>query len=414
MSVHAGTILHVGGNNVIDRIQSAGLGDANIPIETIREVGNRLVVDKVPGEPDFTFSMESLDMSTDLMALLTGKVGAQAAASPPGAADPAGTAYDWADCGYINIASPWKDPDTGAVGNIIAGHLVPGYYPTRISYRFGTTDNAAVTLDLAGGSFFYGGFAPVEEYGNGDGVQVAFVTADPTVHYRRGGAAGTLFRDVFGVIVGKKLLIEGVDFTVTGGNGTPATITFAVAPANGALIRWVYFTSAPKTYPQAVHADTILKPGAVRGRNIKVYLGAGGARARVASIQSVDLEATIDGTPERELGSEDVVGRTVNGTDASGTINVRSRDANAFLALLAKVTAVPVTEVYGFFNQNTLPLTIQIEDPKTGNIIKTLVVDQAQFQPPGTPARVNSPTDFGFRWQALNGTFREVKGAFAP
>jgi hypothetical protein len=28
------------------------------PIETIREIGNDLVVDKVPGEPDFTFSME--------------------------------------------------------------------------------------------------------------------------------------------------------------------------------------------------------------------------------------------------------------------------------------------------------------------------------------------------------------------
>jgi hypothetical protein len=59
MSVHAGDILHVGGNNVIDRIQSAGLGDVNLPIETIREVGNREVVDKVTGEPDFTFTLES-------------------------------------------------------------------------------------------------------------------------------------------------------------------------------------------------------------------------------------------------------------------------------------------------------------------------------------------------------------------
>jgi hypothetical protein len=47
MSVHAGDILTVGGNNVIDRIQSAGLGDVRLPIETIREVGNREVVDKV-------------------------------------------------------------------------------------------------------------------------------------------------------------------------------------------------------------------------------------------------------------------------------------------------------------------------------------------------------------------------------
>ena len=68
MSVHAGSILTVGGNNVIDRIQSAGLGDVRLPVETIREVGNRLVVDKVPTEPDFTFTMESWDVSTDMMA----------------------------------------------------------------------------------------------------------------------------------------------------------------------------------------------------------------------------------------------------------------------------------------------------------------------------------------------------------
>src|SRR3954466_10741472 len=124
MSVHAGSILTVGGANVIDRIQSAGLGDVRIPIETIREVGNRLVVDKIPGEPDFTFTMESLDVSTDIMALLTGKVGAQAEpAGAPGAADAAGTEYKWLDAtGCLNVTSPWKDAVNDAAGNIIAGH----------------------------------------------------------------------------------------------------------------------------------------------------------------------------------------------------------------------------------------------------------------------------------------------------
>src|SRR3954464_14800740 len=114
MSVHAGTIIHVGGANVIDRIQSAGLGDVRLPIETIREVGNELVVDKVPGEPDFTFTMQSLDVSTELMAFLTGKVGARGSANPPGGSDPVGTEYKWEDCEFVSIASPWKDPTTGS------------------------------------------------------------------------------------------------------------------------------------------------------------------------------------------------------------------------------------------------------------------------------------------------------------
>jgi hypothetical protein len=90
MSVHAGSILTVGGNNVIDRIQSAGLGDVNDHPDRDDPRGRQpLVVDKIPGEPDFTFTMESLDVSTDVMAWLTGKVGALAEpAGAPGAADP--------------------------------------------------------------------------------------------------------------------------------------------------------------------------------------------------------------------------------------------------------------------------------------------------------------------------------------
>jgi hypothetical protein len=414
MSVHAGTILHVGGANVIDRIQSAGLGDVNIPIETIREVGNYLVVDKVPGEADFTFSLESLDMGTDFMAFLTGKVGALAANSPPGSADPAGTQYKWEDVSFVNVVSPWKDPDTGSSGDITAGHLVPGYLPTRLTYRFGATDNATMTADLAGGEFYYGNFAPVEEFAQGDGIQTAFITTDPTEHYRVGGAAGTAFKDVFGVIVGRKVMIQDVDYTVTGGDDTVATITFAVPPKVTDLVRFSYFTSAAKAYPQTVHADTLVKPAAVRGRNIKVYLGAGGQRARVASVQTVDLEASLETDVERELGSAEIVGRTINGTDCTGTLTVRSKDSDAFLALLAKVTGVAPDEVFGYFNINTIPLTIQVENPKSGTILKTIVVDQAQFQPPGTPARVNTPTDFAIRFGSQNGTFREVKGAFAP
>jgi hypothetical protein len=412
MSVHAGSILTVGGANVIDRIQSAGLGDATVPIETIREVGNQLVVDKVPGEPDFTFTLESLDVSTDIMALLCGKTGAQAEpGGAPGAADAAGTEYKWVDAGYINITSPWKDAINDAAGNIVAGHLIPAYYPTRVRYAFGVTDFATQTVELGGGAFYYAKAAPVEEFGTGDALKTAFVTADTTVQHRLGGSGGTTFRNVFGVLVNGSPQIEGVDYTVAVAADI-ATITFAVAPPVGALVRYAYFTAAAKAYPQAVHASTITKPGAVRGRNIVVMLGTGGTRQRLASAQSFELEATCDTEVERELGSEDPVGRTVNGRDCTGTLTVRSKDAPAFIALLSKITGVADDEVFGYLNQNTIPLEIQIQNPKNpGEILKTLYVSDAIFQMPGTPARVNAPTDFSLRWDSQEGTFSEFKGA---
>jgi hypothetical protein len=407
MSVHAGTILTVGGNNVIDRIQSAGLGDVRLPIETIREVGNRLVVDKIPGEPDFTFTLESLDVSSDLMAWLTGKTGAIASGSAPGSGDPVGTSYDWTTCGFTNIISPWKDATTGSAGTIQAGHIVPGYYPNRLRYRFGVTDNATQEVELGGGSFYYGGFAPVEQYGTGTGP---FTTSDNTVHHRLGGVDGTTFRDVFGVIVDGVLQTAGVDYVVTGGNGSPAVITFQTGhvPGAGAAVRFCYFTAAAKAYPQTVHASAIVKPGAVRGRNIVIKING----TRLGGVQSFELEATIDGEVEREMGNDEIVGRTVNGTDVTGTIVVRSKDATAFLALLSSVTGVSTTEVIGFFNQNPVTLEVQIQNPKDpGSILKTLYVADAIFQVPGTPARVNTPTDFSITWDSRDGTFLEYKGA---
>lgn len=419
MSVHAGTILHIGGANVIDRIQSAGLGDVRLPIETIREVGNELVVDKVPGEQEFTFTMESFDASTDLMAFLTGKVGAAASASPPGGADIDGTTYAWEDVRTVNITSPWKDASTGSAGAVSAGHIIPGYFPTRIRYRFGVTDNATQEAELTGGSFYYALHAPVEDFAEGDGADTTFVTSLNAVGHRIGGGTATEYRFVYGVIVDDTLQIEDVDYTVSGGSiDTPAnvTITFATAPADGAQIRFCYFTDEAQAWPRSRHADPTVKPGAVRGRNIKIYLGSGGSRQRVASVQAMELEATTETEVEREMGSEEIVGRTINGRDCTGTITVRSRDAEAFIALLSKVTGVATDEVFGYQNTGyTIPLTVQITNPKdAGTVIKTLAVDDAIFQPPGTPARVDTPTDFAIRFDSQDGTFREVKGEYAP
>jgi hypothetical protein len=96
-------------------------------------------------------------------------------------------------------------------------------------------------------------------------------------------------------------------------------------------------------------------------------------------------------------------------------VTIRSKDAAAFLGLLSKVTGVAADEVFGFLNQTSLPLDVQIENPRSpGTILKTLRVSDAIFQPPGTPARVNTPTDFAIRFESQNGTFSEIKGAATP
>lgn len=416
MSINAGTILTLAGNNVIDRLQSAGLGDVNVPVDTIREVGNELVVDKITQDPDFTFTMESLDVSTDMMAWLTGASGDAASGHAPGYADPDGTEYKWEETTrFLNIVSPWKDPASHAAGDVEAGHIVPGYYPTQISYRFGVTDNATQQVELSGGTFYYGKFAPVEQEEAGDGSTVAFATDDPAIHYREGGKDGTSFNSVFGVIVDGVLQTKDIDYAVTGGAdgpaGATATVTFTVAPANGAVIRFAYFTSAAQSFPQATHASAVVKPGAVRGRNICVKIGS--AEVRIGGVQAAELTATIDGEVEREFCNTEPVGRTVNGTDCNGSITVRSKDVAAFFSVMKTITGCDTDkEVIGWLNDNPQALLIEIQNPKNpAQILKTLYVKDAKFQVPGTPARVNSATDFQISWSAVDGTFSEFKGA---
>jgi hypothetical protein len=48
-----------------------------------------------------------------------------------------------------------------------------------------------------------------------------------------------------------------------------------------------YFTTAAKAYPQAVHASNIVKPGAVRGRNIVVSSGRRQPRQRLSGVQTL-------------------------------------------------------------------------------------------------------------------------------
>lgn len=412
MSVQAGTILHIGGNNVLDRIQSAGLGDVRVPTEIIREVGNEKVVDKIPGDPDFTFTLETLDVTTEVEAWLAGGVGAAASGSAPGASDPDGTAYVFSQFGFVNIPSPWKDPKTGSAGTVVAGHLIPGYYARRIRYRFGVSENSTETVELAGGSFYYAAHAPVEDYFTGAGPHTTTRVAVP---HRKGGYEGTEYKGVFGVTVDGVLQSEGTDYTVSALTSTPATVTVTFTatsqPASGAQVKFVYFTTHAEAYPQARHASTVVKPAAVRGRHICVYLGSGGARQKVGAIQTFELEASQDTTTDRELCSEEVSGFTVTGRDVTGTMVVRSKTADDFIDLLAKVTNVPSDEVIGYLNNYQIPLEVQILNPRNpAEVIKTLYVEDAKFQPPGSNPRVNTPTDFSFAWESATGDYTVIKG----
>jgi hypothetical protein len=415
MAIRGGQILHLGGSaTVIDRLQSVG-ADVNIGSDTIREVGNYLNVDKVKQDPEVTFSMESFDVSTEAEALLSNRL-------DDANADADGTEYLFSEMGALNIISPWKDEAAGSAGTIDGGVILPGYYCSRASYRFGVDDNAGVTFELAGSDQYLARFVPQNERFTGNGASASFTTTASAVRHRVGGYDSGEMKYVLGVVLNGNTQVEGSDFTVTpsaGGAAEVMTVTFATTPATNAKIEVAYFASGvTASFPQTIHPDAVTKPAAVRGRDIKAYvhLPASGyeasGRVRLPGIQSVTVDAQKQTTLEREMGTLLPIGRTVESTDVTGDMGVHPAGQTAFFKLMRQITGVDAVEVVGILNDFPIGLEIEILNPKDrSQTLKTLFIEDAKFQVPGTPARAGAVVDFSINWESAEGELKVYKGA---
>lgn len=417
MSIPAGSILTVAGLNVVDRLQDAGLQNPKVPTETVRETGNNLVVGKVLTEADFTFQLTSWDTNCDMMALLLGKLGV--IGEGPSAKDAAGTVYDWEDVGFVNIASPWKTDTGTAGGDIGSGVIIPAYFPTALSYKFGVKAMAEQAVTLRGGAFFmnYGGY-PIEETAAGTGAATTFETKEPANVLRIGGHGSTEYQHVFGVMVNGVIQIPGVDYVEEEGavpeavgGMTQVKIKFAVAPPNEAVVRYMYFSTTAHKLDQTVHESTLISPAAVRGRDIDLYLGAPGEMVKIHGCQDYSLAASIAGEIQREMGTYDPIGFSTTGTDTNGSVTLEPQTQEKFYEVLAEMIGIDKSEVMGYVNQYPVPLTAAIQNPaKRGEILKSIYVPDAIFQTPGSTVKVNTVSQFPITWEGLEGTFREIKG----
>jgi hypothetical protein len=413
MALRGGQILHLGGSaTIVDRLQSAG-ADVNIGTD-IRETGNYLNVDKVTQDPEITFSMEGFDVSTEIEALMNGD-------TTGGSADPDGTEYLFSETKSIHIISPWKEEATGSAGTVDGGVVYPGYACTRASYRFGVSDNAGETFELSGSDEYYARFVPVNEEFTAGGASATFTTTSSAVLHRVGGYSSNENKYVLGVLLDSVIQVEGSDFTVTpsaGGNAEIATVTFTTIPTAGQKVQLAYFSAtAVASFPNTINPTTLVKPGAVRGRDIRVslVLPASGYEAsgtvRLPGIQSVTADASKTTTQEREMGTLLPIGRTTESIDVTGDMGVHPAGQTAFFRLLRQMTGVASAEAVGVLNDFPVGLKIEILNPKDRTeILKTLFVEDAKFQVPGTPARAGAVVDFTIRWESKSGELHVFKG----
>lgn len=390
MAVKAGQIIHVGNGNVlIDRIQTAGPGQLNIPTERIRELGNDKSVAVVRDIPDLQFSLNSFDVSTEIEQLLCG------VSSIPGGG------LDLATCVPLDVASQFKagllatDPTL-----VTASVALPFLYAESVSYRFGIRDNASQQISLRGDSIYYNpGPAFVQSVAGTGTAGQTVVTSHPAF-----AAAQADGRRVLSVEAGDQRLTFGVDYTesygaVTGGAAVTTVTLTAAVPADK-NVRIVYSSPFAVNYDQSVHPDTAVKPAAVKGRDIEVYVGGydpadipGSQVNKAKSVQSVQLDWRVTLDKDEEFGNRYSIAQDFDIPDVTGTVSIKPRDIDSLMATIRQITGN--TDVHKSMGPDTaveLPLDVVIKHPDTGAVLKRLHVDDARFSVPGFTGQVQQKT----------------------
>lgn len=399
MSVKAGQILHDANGFVVDRIQTGGVGSTNIPEEKIYELGNFKTVATVRDIPDLSFDLESLDVSTEIESLILFR-------DPTTTSE--GDEFDFGESIPLDIISPFKAGQN--LYNVLKGVIVPYLTLESVTYRFGLQANATEQFTFRGDAVYYTPGSPYYEEYTHDGVEDTYSLAHTAIAYEEAGDTIHVLAACYVNTDGTYgRLFYGQDYTDT---TTNFTLLDPSAIPSGAKIRVVYGSTTAATYPQSVHEDVSVKPAAVRGKDIDVYVGNedGSVFTRWTSVQSFEVTRRLNLDNDSEFGNHHFVAQDYDTADVTGSISIRPRNPDDLFDKINQVANVPSNEVVGLQTSVGLPVELRVRDPETGVLLKTLYIPDARFQTPGIQGRVQQKTEVTFNFTSDGGTLLVYSG----
>ncbi len=396
MAIKAGQILHDINGTVVNRIQSAGPGNINIPEEKVNELGNFESVCTIRDIPDLSFDLESLSVSTEIESLLTNR-------SPAAAVDM--TEFDLQDAVPIDIISPFKS-GTNAF-DIVNGVIVPHLTLERASYRFGLRQNATQQFTLRGDSIYYVPGSPYKETITNSGVGPHSFATTPTILYNEGTDALYAYNITLkdsSTNVSKRLFLT-TDYTTSGSPATTFTLNEDLASTYDE-IHVVYGSTSPATYSQPVHAGAT-QPCAIRGKDIDVYVSDGAATpvlVRWDGVQSFEVTWSVTLENDEEFGNTHFVGSDFDVPEVTGSIGIKAEDATNLFEKIRNAQNIDVAETIGENESATLEIEVRISDPDTGSVVKTFYIPDARFTVPSLSGRVESKLEATFNFSSDAGS----------
>lgn len=324
MSVKPGKFLTIGGGFLLDRLQSTGVSSPNVPTERILEVGNELAVETLRDIPTVPYELESLDTTLE----------AEAALCFLDEADLAdGAVIRLTDAKPIDFVSPIKN--AGSSKTSVRGVVVPQQYLESAAYRFGVRASATQTFTLRGDSQYTIPGTPYrEEFAAAGGTTLTFAhTAIKVVE--KGEDVYALSVCIYKSDGSYQRLFHGTDYS-----DTSAAVTLLATPPVGSTIVVCYGSATTATFAQTIHPTASVKPSAVRGKDIDLYVAIGPARS--FTIATTDTDDDIVGTGSAFTAAD--VGAIVVGAGIpDGTTIIAYTDAtHVKLSAAATATATGV------------------------------------------------------------------------
>jgi hypothetical protein len=403
MAIKAGQILHDANGFVVDRIQTGGVSNLNIPEEKIYELGNYETVATVRDIADLSFEVESLDVSTEIESLLLGK-------DPTASVD--GSEFDFIEALPLDVISPFKA--SGAF-NIVKGIAVPYLSLESSTYRFGVRQNSTQSFTLKGDSVYYVPGTPKYQEFTLVNNTLTYNFAQTALKYVESGD------DIYALSAcvknestnAYKRLFFGTDFTNTSAGITTLADWFDEGYTK---LHVVYGTATAATYSQAVHQDASVKPAAVRGKDIDVYLTdnslATPALARWSGVQSFEVTRRVNLEADEEFGNYHYVAQDYDTADVTGSITVKPVDTSDLWAKIHQIANVPTTtEIVGPYTAAPLGLELRVSHPDTGVRLKTLYVEDAKFTLPNVQGQVQQKVSVTFNFTSDGGNLKVYQGA---
>jgi hypothetical protein len=410
MAIKGADLLHVGDRVLLERAQTAGPGQVNLSPEKVYELGNYQSIATIYDIPDLTYSVDSLDASTSLEALLCGK---------DYSASVVGDVYDLSRSKPLDILSEFKKGRSDANPYDIAGSVALPYLTLeQVNYRFGLKEKAQQTAVLKGDSIYYNPGSAFQDHVAGTGVAAQSITlAQPAFPYRGSVIDGVKYALGVKLASGRRLRF-GTDYTevatgVAADGSRSVTLTITALVATTDFIDVVYSSPTVAQYPQASHSlPSVTRPAAIRGRDIEVYVGGILLSNRWTSVQAVTCDFRVTLQKDEEFGNAQLVDQDFDVPAVNGTIQIKPRDVQELLTRVRQAAGVSsATEVVGALSTTPLEVVFVLHAPQDGSILKSLVIPDARITVPAYSGRVQQKLDVTFNFESDTGQLSVIHGA---